>query len=119
MSNRVVHFEITGKDGEALQKFYNELFSWEIDTDNPMNYGLITAPEDGRGIGGGIGATADGSEGMATFYVEVDDISASLEQASSLGGTTFMPETTVMEDVTIGLFADPEGHIVGLVKSEG
>lgn len=118
MSNRVVHFEVTGRDGAALQSFYSKLFNWEINTDNPMKYGLIAAPQDGGGIGGGIGATPDGSEGFATFYVEVDDVAASLEQASSLGGTTLMPETTVMEGVTVGLFADPEGHIIGLVKSE-
>ena len=31
MANPVVHFEIMGKDGAALQKFYADLFGWTID----------------------------------------------------------------------------------------
>ena len=44
-------------------------------------------------------------------------MAAHLEQVTALGGSVIMPATTVMEGVTIGLLADPEGHIVGLVES--
>ena len=115
MGNKVIHFEITGRDAAALRSFYGALFDWEFDTDNPMDYGLVAATDDA--IGGGVGATADGSEGTATFYVESDDVAAHLEQVAALGGSVIMPATTVMEGVTIGLLADPEGHIVGLVES--
>jgi len=115
MGNKVVHFEITGRDAAALRSFYGALFDWDFDTDNPMDYGLVAATDDA--IGGGVGATADGSEGTATFYVESDDVAAHLEQVTALGGTLIMPSTTVMDGVTVGLFADPEGHIVGLVES--
>ena len=37
MGQPVVHFEVVGKDGAALQSFYSELFGWEIDANNPMN----------------------------------------------------------------------------------
>lgn len=115
MGNKVVHFEITGKDAAALQSFYGALFDWEFDTNNPMDYGLVAATDDA--IGGGVGSTGDGSDGLATFYVESDDVAAHLEQVAALGGSVIMPATTVMEGVTIGLLADPEGHIVGLVES--
>jgi len=29
MGQPVVHFEIMGKDGEKLQRYYAELFGWE------------------------------------------------------------------------------------------
>jgi uncharacterized protein len=41
MGRPVVHFEIMGRDGEALKRFYGELFDWRIDSSNPMNYGLV------------------------------------------------------------------------------
>ena len=64
MGQPVVHFEIMGQDGEALKRYYGELFGWEIDSNNPMNYGIIDRERnlnaDGIGIGGGIGQMPEG-----------------------------------------------------------
>ena len=43
MPNPVVHFEITGRDGEALQRFYRDAFGWKVNADNPMDYGVVEA----------------------------------------------------------------------------
>jgi uncharacterized protein len=120
MGQPVVHFEIIGKDADRLRSYYSELFGWEIDADNPMNYGVVqrdgNTNADGVGIGGGIGVGPEGYDGHVTFYIEVPDVEAALAKAESLGGTRMMgPE--VMEQVEIGLFTDPEGHVVGVVKS--
>jgi uncharacterized protein len=57
MGQPVVHFEVIGKDGEKLQKYYADLFGWEIDANNPMGYGTVqregNPTADGIGIGGG------------------------------------------------------------------
>ncbi len=121
MGQPVVHFEVIGKDPEALQNYYSELFGWEIDADNPMNYGTVqregnTNP-DGVGIGGGVGPGPEGYEGHVTFYVEVPDVEAALAKAESLGGTRMMGPEEPMEGVEIGLFNDPEGHAVGVVRT--
>jgi uncharacterized protein len=121
MGQPVAHFEIMGTDAERLQGYYSDLFGWEINADNPMKYGLIqregnTSPA-GVGIGGGIGASPEGYSGHVTFYVEVPDVEAALAKAESLGGTRMMGPEKVMEQVEIGLFSDPEGHLVGVVKA--
>jgi len=113
MGNPVVHFEITGQDGETLKKFYGELFDWNIDSNNPQNYGFVAAEE--GGVGGAV-ATAQQGPGMLTIYIATDDITGLLARAEGLGGTVVMPETKVSDEVTIGLFADPEGHVVGLAN---
>ena len=117
----VVHFEVMGKDGDRLRGYYSELFGWEIDANNPMNYGTIqregNTSADGIGIGGGIGQTPEGYDGHVTFYVEVPDVEAALAQAESLGGARMMGPDVVTEGVEIGLFNDPEGHVVGVVKT--
>jgi uncharacterized protein len=41
MGPPVVHFEILARDEEKLKGYYAELFDWEIDSANPMGYGLI------------------------------------------------------------------------------
>jgi uncharacterized protein len=121
MGQPVVHFEIIGKDGEKLQSYYSELFGWEIDSNNPMKYGIVpregnVTPE-GIGIGGGVATGPDGYEGHVTFYIEVPDVEASLAKAESLGGTRVMGPDQVMEGLEVGQFTDPEGHLVGLVKT--
>ena len=121
MGQPVVHFEIIVQDGEKLQSYYSDLFGWEIDADNPMNYGIVqrdgNTNADGVGIGGGIGTGPEGYDGHVTFYVEVPDVEAALAKAESLGGSRMMGPEKVMEGVEIGLFNDPEGHQVGVVKS--
>ena len=113
MPNPVVHFEINGKDGKKLQSFYATLFEWHVDANNPMNYGMVDTHA--GGINGGVGPA---DEARVTVFVEVDDLQAYLNKAEGLGGKTVMPVTVVPDMVTFAMFSDPEGNIVGLVKSE-
>lgn len=121
MGQPVVHFEIVGKDADTLQRYYSDLFGWEVDASNPMRYGMVAREGNtnvnGIGIGGGIAAGPEGYGGHVTFYVEVPDVEAALAKAESLGGSRMMGPETVMDGVEIGLFNDPEGHVVGVVRS--
>ena len=121
MGQPVVHFEVIGKDGEALQRYYSDLFGWKIDGDNPMNYGMVAREgnvnSDGVGIGGGVGGGPEGYEGHVTFYIEVPDVEAALAKAESLGGTRVMGPETIMDQVELGHFKDPEGHTIGVVRT--
>lgn len=121
MGQPVVHFEVIGKDGDKLKRYYGELFGWEIDSDNPMNYGMVSregnVSSDGTGIAGGVAAGPEGYDGHVTFYVEVPDVEASLAKAESLGGTRIMGPDTIMEGMVLGQFTDPEGHVIGVVSN--
>jgi len=112
MGRSVGWFEVLGKDRAELHSFYSGLFDWNIDDNPEMKYGMVQAE---GGIPGGIGEAPDGGPGHVTFYVNVDDVSASAMKAEELGGKTVMPATD-MPQVTIALIADPEGHVVGLMK---
>jgi predicted enzyme related to lactoylglutathione lyase len=120
MGQPVVHFEIIGKDGARLQSYYADLFGWQIDSDNQMNYGMVpregNTNADGAGIGGGVAGGPEGYEGHVTFYIEVPDAEAALARADELGGTRVMGPDQVMEGLVIGQFADPEGHVIGVVE---
>ena len=121
MGQPVVHFEVIGKDGEKLRSYYSELFGWEIDADNPMKYGIVAreanVSSEGVGIGGGVGGGPEGYDGHVTFYVQVPDVEEALAKAESLGGTRMMGPDDVMAGLTIGLFTDPEGHVIGVLTS--
>jgi predicted enzyme related to lactoylglutathione lyase len=115
MANPVTHFEVLGKDAAALQRFYGEAFGWQMQDVMDGAY-YMANPGSENAINGGVGAAPDGGSGHVTFYVEVDDPAAALEKVSQLGGSTIQPPMDVPNGPTIALFADPEGHVVGLVK---
>jgi predicted enzyme related to lactoylglutathione lyase len=113
MGHPVVHFEVAGKDLASLQKFYAELFGWKTQkVAGDMPYAMVE--KEGDGIGGGIGEAPNG-QGHVTFYVGTDDPQATLDKAEQLGGKTILP-VTELPQVTIAMFADPEGHVIGLAK---
>jgi len=110
---KVIHVEVTGKDGPALQRFYTDVFGWQLDTNNPGDYGMLRSDE--QAITGGIGAAPEGQPGGVTFYVHADDPNDTLRKVAQAGGRVIMPLTQVAPETTIALFMDPEGHVVGLM----
>ena len=115
MGQQVVHVEVIGKDPDQLRSYYGELFGWEFgEPMGPTDYSTIENP---NGIGGGIGGVPEGYPGHVTFYVQVPDAEAALAKAESLGGKRMMgPDEVPGVGIVIGLFTDPEGHVVGIMS---
>ena len=114
MPNPVVHFEVVGKDAKALQNFYKNAFGWAIESMMP-EYAMVK-PGGSTGINGGIGAAMGGNPGHVTFYIAVDDLNAALKKVESLGGRKISDPMDIPNGPSIAMFADPEGHVIGLVK---
>ena len=113
MGNPVVHWEISGPNAGALQPFYAELFGWKIDADNPYQYGQVDTQAD-AGINGGIGSGE--GQNRVTVYVAVPDLQAALDRVETLGGKTVMGPTEIPGAVTMAMFTDPEGNLMGLLQ---
>ncbi len=115
MGNAVVHFEVSATDDGPLVAFYGELFGWGLRGFSGGGYTLIDT-RGGRGINGGIGKSQSGNP-WSTFYVETEDLQATLDKATWLGGRTVLPVTDFGGAVTIAMFTDPDGLRVGLVRA--
>jgi predicted enzyme related to lactoylglutathione lyase len=123
MARPVVHFEVIGKDPDALRHYYGDLFGWTFDTPSPVAqevsdpdaYGFIDliTTDDGTGIRGGIGG-GDAHDSHALFYVGVEDVEAALQRAESLGGTRVMGPARSPNGLVVGHFKDPEGTLIGV-----
>jgi uncharacterized protein len=113
MSHPVVHFEVQGSDREALTRFYGDLFDWKTDEVAGMNYTMVEPGGDG-GINGGIGPVPEGAPGGVIFYVQSDDVAGSLKRAEELGGRAVAGPRDMPGGRKWALFADPEGHVIGL-----
>ena len=114
MPSPVVHFEVLGRDADALKRFYGDTFEWGMESVMPTY--AMARPGGESGIDGGVGSAPDGAAGHVTFYIQVGDLQAALEKVAAKGGSTIAPPMDVPGGPSIALFADPEGHVVGLVK---
>jgi predicted enzyme related to lactoylglutathione lyase len=118
MDNPIVHFEILGREGPSLIGFYRDLFGWEL-RDVPVNgyrsYAFIPSPDEG--IGGGVGQLESDDHGFVTVYVEVADPQSILDQAVKSGAHVALPVTEIPGVGEIARFQDPQGNVVGLVRS--
>jgi predicted enzyme related to lactoylglutathione lyase len=108
MSNPIVHVEVVGEDGEALQSFFRDAFDWQM---RPSGSGYAMAHP------GVEGASPEGGQGHVTFYVEVRDLEATLSKIEGLGGSRVVAPMDVPDGPRIAMFADPEGHVVGLIEA--
>lgn len=115
MGSAVVWFEVAGRDLDTLTGFYESLFGWKVDANNPMHYGMVDTQAEG-GIPGGIFAAEADAEPYVTVYADVRDIGASLKQAENLGGKVLVDPREIDGGARIALVADPEGRTVGLIQ---
>jgi uncharacterized protein len=106
MPHPVVHFEIGCRDRAKTDHFFSELFGWKI---GPASI------DTGSGIPGHITALGHEPQHYTIFYVEVDDVQAALDKATSLGGKTIVPPIKIPTG-TFAWFNDLDGNTIGLLK---
>jgi predicted enzyme related to lactoylglutathione lyase len=112
VAHPVTWFQISGRDGAALEDFYKKIFDWKMTTSPDGSMQMVDA-EDG-GIPGGIGPSRDGSHSVAV-YANVDDIAAHLKKIQDSGGEIAMPPMELPQGMGwIAGFTDPAGNWVGL-----
>ncbi len=116
MGNPVVHFEIAGPDGPALQQFYRDLFGWNVEAQGEEFGFYGVAQHNEGGIGGGILQTQEGMpSNYVTAYIQVDDLRAALDKIAAAGGASLMPPMEVDPSVgSIAMFTDPANNCMGL-----
>ena len=115
MGNPVVHFEVRSGDPDATRDFYGKLFDWTFAEAPEPGYQFVQTGVEGA-IPGGIGRAQSGT-GHVTFFVDVDNVAAALAKAEQLGGRIVLPAQSV-PGTQFGLFADPEGHVVGVSHND-
>ena len=119
MPKPIVHYEIAAKDAKKLEGFYEALFGWKVVHDAMPNYGRIDGKQGADfGIDGGIYQVEGQDPAGVRIYANVDDAEAYLAKVAGLGGTVVVPANEVPgAGIKIGIFADPEGNVAGVVET--
>jgi predicted enzyme related to lactoylglutathione lyase len=109
MANEVNYFEIGSPDPEGTRAFYGTLFDWQIgEPSMPAQYSMV---DEGRG--GLWNTSAIGGATWAIFYVQVSDVTATIEQAQQLGATVAVPLID-NGDIEFAHLVDPLGNRFGV-----
>ena len=115
MAHPVVHAEIRSQDPDATRRFFADLFGWKIASEGAFpGYTFI----DTGAQGGTFVAISprQSTEDEVLFFVAVDDVEATLARAEQLGGSIVQPAQHV-PGTSFGVFADPQGHKVGVAST--
>ena len=115
MPHPVVHAEIRSADPDATRNFLSDLFGWKVASEGAFpGYTFIDT-----GVEGGTHVAISPLQGPVDevlFFVAVDDVAATLKSAEKLGGTIVQSAQEV-PGVTFGVFADAQGHRIGVASN--
>ena len=116
MPNPFAHIELTTDNLKAAVKFYGKVFAWKLNEMPGMNYTMIDV---GGGTGGGmqLKPMPEAPTGWMP-YVQVDDVKATVAKATKAGGTAVLPYQEIGEMGAIGVFADPNGAVIGVWEAK-
>ncbi|MGE5602759.1 MAG: DUF892 family protein [Nitrososphaerales archaeon] len=107
----LIHVEIPAANRKEAARFYGELFGWNYEHIDPMNY---TTFQTGTVRGGFPDISEMNPVGQITIYARSNDIESDLRRAEALGGKTIVPRTEIPGRGYFAILADPTGNPVGL-----
>ena len=115
MPHPVIHAEIRSADPDATRAFFGELFGWTYSDGAYPGYTFVDTGADGA-LPTAI-SPLQGDGDAVLFFVGVEDVAATLEQAEQLGGRIVQPMQQV-PGVSFGVFEDAQGHRVGVAAND-
>jgi predicted enzyme related to lactoylglutathione lyase len=113
MGRPVTQFQILSQRPDESARFYEALFGWRIDADNPLGYRRIDTGST-RGIQGGIWPSPPEGHAFVQLFVEVDDVAGHVRKCQELGGTCVIPPQRLPEGEEMAVVLDREGIPVAL-----
>ena len=100
-------------DFARTSAFYAQLFDWKTEQNASNSY--MKADSMGGPSGGWVRADLVQSPGPIA-YLPVDDLAAKLDEVEAAGGRVLVRSMPFKGGGEVGLFADPDGNVLGLWK---
>jgi predicted enzyme related to lactoylglutathione lyase len=124
--NSVVHFEMPYENRDRMAKFYESVFSWQMQMlgEDMGNYVLATTtesdekgPKNSGAINGGFfPKQPDGPALYPSVVVAVDDIKKSMKEVTDAGGTVLGEPMEISGVGQYVSFTDTEGNRLSMLQ---
>lgn len=120
--DKVIHFEIPFDNSQRAQKFYKEIFGWQINILPEMDYYMVNTvetdpntmiPKEPGAINGGM-LQRDPSGPNPVIVIGVNPIDDYLTKIEKAGGKVVMPKIAIGKFGFYARVSDTEGNIIGL-----
>jgi uncharacterized protein len=116
MPAEIAHIEFKSANFARTSEFYGKLFDWQMEQNASASY-MKLAGGDGPSAGW-FRADLVQSPGPVA-YLPVDDLEAKLTEVEAAGGRILVRSLPFAGGGEIGLFADPDGNVLGLWQRKG
>jgi predicted enzyme related to lactoylglutathione lyase len=116
MPAEIAHIEFKSANFARTSEFYAKLFDWQMEQNASASYMKLAS---GEGPSAGwFRADLVQSPGPVA-YLPVDDLEAKLTEVEEAGGRILVRSLPFAGGGEIGLFADPDGNVLGLWQRKG
>ena len=122
--DRVCHFEIPYSDKGRSEKFYQDVFGWQISPapgEMPYSFAITTEvdeqfqPTKPGGINGGMYQRGDeGASKTPVVVIEVESCEARIKDVEAAGGSSLFGPVPVGDMGIYAQLKDTEDNIIGL-----
>ena len=116
MASEIVHIEFKSTNFARTSEFYARLFDWKMEQNASASY-MKLASGDGPSAGW-FRADLVQSPGPVA-YLPVDDLETTLDEVERAGGRVLVRSLPFAGGGEVGLFADPDGNVMGLWHRKG
>ncbi|HLK93266.1 MAG TPA: VOC family protein [Polyangia bacterium] len=113
MAADIVHIEFKSGNFARTSEFYAKVFDWKMEQNASASYMKLSGAN--APSGGWVRADLVQSPGPVA-YLPVEDLEGTLAQIESAGGRVLVRSLPFAGGGEIGLFADPDGNVLGLWK---
>ena len=115
MSNPVVRWQMLSPKPDETVAFYRQLFDWSVTQSNALGYREVTAGH--GGIHGGVWPAPPNAPAFVQLFVQVDDVDASIAEATRLGAKVLVPKSTLPDGTAMAVLLDPLGQSFAVCTS--
>jgi predicted enzyme related to lactoylglutathione lyase len=113
MAAEIIHIEFKSANFARTSEFYAKVFDWQMEQNASASYMKLSGT--GGPSSGWVRADLVQSPGPIA-YLPVDDLEATLNEVERAGGRVLVRSLPFAGGGEIGLFADPDGNVLGLWK---